>query len=127
MSKDRGIWRGKRIDNNEWIEGYLIRDKHGSFICNITSYYPVSFKPNIVAVQVDPETLGECTCSPDKNGKAIFEGDIVEYRGVCYKIEYLEHHIRFSANKPGTVFAIFNYTQSEIIGNIHDNPELLTK
>ena len=40
-------------------------------------------------------------------------------------IKYLEKYMRFSPVKPGTVFAVFDYTQSEIIGNIHDNPELL--
>lgn len=133
MSEHRGIWRGKRFDNNEWVEGYLIRDKHGSFICNIKSYYPVSFKPNIVTVQVDPSTLGECTCVCDKNDTLIFEGDIVEYDNRICEIKYIEWLAMFDMNPVGgkrgqepTLSKIVS-PDMLVIGNIHDNPELLAK
>lgn len=119
----RGLWRGKRNNKNstkygEWYQGIDVMHKtvRGELcLCN----------PCEVWVSVDPSTLGECTGLRDKNGKLIFEGDIIKHNGECHVIKYLEKYMRFSPTKPGTVFAVFDYTQSEIIGNIHDNPELL--
>lgn len=125
MNNLRGLWRGKLKYNvkpykkGEWVEGHFTRldDNSAAIIPHIYGYGEV---------EVEEDTLGECTGSFDKNGKNVFEGDIVEYKGIRYKIEYLEKYIRFSANKTGTVFAVFDLKQSEIIGNIHDNPELLS-
>ena len=75
--------------------------------------------------RIDNGKWAECTGHHDKNGKLIFEGNIIEHNGERYVIKYLEKYMRFSPTKPGTVFAVFDYTQSEVIGNIHDNPELM--
>lgn len=124
MNAYRGIWRGKlKCDTKpykkgEWIEGnYMSLDNNNPAIL-----------PHIYGygeVEVEADTLGECTCLYDKNGTLIFEGDIIEHKGERYVIKYIEKYMRFSPVKPGTVFAVFDYTQSVIIGNIHDNPEML--
>lgn len=136
MNENRGLWRGKRIDEGktegEWKYGYYVyqRPRKGAFGQQITN---ADFEHDFIITkdgyrfEVDPSTLGECTGLTDKNGKLIFEGDIIEHKGERYVIKYIEKYMRFSPVKPGTVFAVFDYTQSVIIGNIHDNPELLRR
>ena len=124
MDELRGLWRGKRVDNKEWVEGYLICPEVVGKVAYI-GYLAATDNHGIIIATVDPSTLGECTGLRDMNGKLIFEGDIVKYKDNCYEIKYLKKYMRFSPVKPGTVFAVFDYTQSEIVGNIHDNPELL--
>lgn len=129
MNENRGLWHAKRLDTGEWVEGYYvcISGCHhyiytGKFVCGANE---MIHHPEMLSV--DPLTLGECTGLTDKNGKLIFEGDIIEHKGERYVIKYIEKYMRFSPVKPGTVFAVFDYTQSVIIGNIHDNPELLRR
>lgn len=120
MNELRGLWRGKRAVNGEWALGCLIRSSSKAM------FFVLDGKTNrISGTDVDPSTLGECVGRRDKNKTPIFEGDIVKHNGECYVIKYLEKYMRFSPVKPGTVFAVFDYTQAEIIGNIFDNPELL--
>ena len=112
------LFRGKDIKGN-WYEGLLAHN-----IAKDEWY--ISNKAGIsTAYQVRPETIGQFTGLTDKNGTKIFEGDIVEYEGTRYSINYLPHYARFSAVKPNTVFCVFAYQRGEVIGNIYDNPELI--
>lgn len=126
MNKNRGIWHAKRLDNGEWIEGYLVYNDLEAWII------PRDPMPYVTYV-VDPETLGECTCLCDMNGKPIFEGDICavvatniaddEYGVIKYDdeavflIDFGTYTINFCDN--------VNSSSVEVIGNVHDNPELL--
>lgn len=134
MREHMGLFRGKRTDNGEWVYGSLIAPIYGA-------------KPLILqnaAIDdsgclefdyyfVDPDTVGECTGLRDKNGKLIFEGDILLNKD-CGKIR--KYIVGYYA--PFAMFMLNDeerhcgsngmYTQlitCEIIGNIHDNPELL--
>lgn len=119
MNEHRGIWRGKRLNNGERVEGLLTyRSESTARLTDVATDEEF---------WVDSSTLGECTGLTDKNGKLIFEGDIIEHKSKRYVIKYIEKYMRFSPVKPATVFAVFDYTQSEIIGNVHDNPELMQK
>jgi len=106
-------FRGKRLGNEEWVYGYYgITMKGKSYIDSIESN--ISMSHNIVI----PETVGQFTGLTDKNGKEIFEGDIV--RGGIY----LAYEVKWEYEECG-----WNIGESvrlfEICGNIHDNPELL--
>lgn len=120
MREHMGLYRGKRKDNGEWVEGSLLVFPHSGRTM-IFDRYDLTF------YRVDPDTVGECTGLPDKNGKLIFEGDIVDYLGEYGKIEYDRDDARFVVLFDGwcTDFSHLRGKDVEIIGNIHDNPELL--
>ena len=132
MNEPRGRWRGKRVDNGEWVEGDLLRDDI-SGIAAIVTYVNLSGDVHdlseINIFQVIPETLGECTGAFDKNDKAIFEGDIMKvyYLSVALIgfVEYDTDLGTFNINGGMYDTLMFARDKCEIIGNIHDNPKLL--
>ena len=73
----------------------------------------------------DIETIGQFTGLYDKNKVPIYEGDIVEYNNQIYWIEYIQKYARFAGTRKHCVFAIFLLENSEVIGNIYDNSDLL--
>ena len=126
------LFRGKRCNNGEWAEGCLIRDE----FCNTDiPYIGYLSDYDIGAVEVTPETVGQFTGLTDKNGKKIFEGDIIEwflpevseYPSLAY-IEYDEAsfawRVCWKKYDPDWLEG-FNKEYISVIGNIHDNPELL--
>lgn len=129
------LFRGKRKDNGELIIGAYFLMKHNDgrqhyhhFI--IPEGIDVSIGTPIEKIQVEviPDTVGQYTGLTDKNGKKIFEGDIVKAPdGEIFKIEW--HSVALSwilRNKKNSCLAYLRYLDMfEIIGNIHDNPELL--
>lgn len=80
-----------------------------------------------VRYDIIPETVGQYTGLTDKNGKKIFEGDIVKHNDVNYKIKYFEKYTQFAGtrDKAGIGMVWFNFNTCEVIGNIHDNPDLI--
>ena len=124
------LFRGKRTDNGEWIEGLVAR------------YNPIFDCANIVddfesLVPVKTETVGQYTGLTDKNGKKIFEGDIVKHYTHCDIKEYCEdigrvfyytktcRFLRTSKLFPDDCPEIYSSCEYEVIGNIYDNPELM--
>lgn len=157
------LFRGKRVDNHEWVEGYYcncIRNINGE------KTYPAIQQTDDNSLyfrEVIPETVGQYTGVTDKNGRKIFEGDIIRYNTDdgfdCQSLvqfgEYEqdgssgEYNARevvgwyvdvdnftcpdWAENQP-ELFPNYLFQQNlkevaaccEVIGNIHDNPELLT-
>jgi len=134
-------FRGKRIDNGEWVYGLLIRKvkKHTAIeFCTIGKKIEselfiqgLSIKSEVSILkdfQVIPESVGEYTGLKDKNGEKIFEGDIVKTVDKAYEAGYRLDIVCYSLTKYTSAFDFGSSSRSdlvEIIGNIKNNPELI--
>lgn len=133
--EDRYLFRGKRIDNGEWIIGSLLVDKQQDIETGeqieIIGIYPSEYKD--FAKKIDPSTICQCTGLKDKTGKMIWENDIAN----CMDAECCGY-ISWNESEAGFYFDvlledgrfeeehIYDYQDCmEVIGNMIDNPELL--
>ena len=134
--EDRYLFKAKRIDNGEWVDGYLFKSFTG--ICYIVKSYD-HILSIIEKYEVDPSTICQCTGLKDKNGNLIWENDIVEIGehedtvNGLYKVIYCENaHCYALKRSVDFHYNFFTFsdlngfeTSSKVIGNICDNPELL--
>lgn len=127
--ENRYLFRGKRTDNNEWEYGLPSYDEDGEI-----EEIEVWSEDDINFYSVDPSTICQCIGIEDKNGKLIFENDIVRivYDGIehIYIIKWDVDELDFKAtNGKENYGSNFQYLgcceEVEIIGNFFDNPELL--
>ena len=124
------LFRGKRLDNGEWVEGNLFILKQ--YQSDIDHYYILPTNTVCLfcdifyyAVEVDPSTVGQHTGLCDnKNGKKIFEGDIVLRFGCCYKVCF-ENGQWVAVDNYGFWIDLYAGVTYTVIGNKWDNPELL--
>lgn len=113
-------FRGKRLDNGEWLYGSLVILNGRYFIFDDANRH-----------EVDPTTVGEFTGLKDKNGKEIYEGDIIGGSNGSINGRYWPFQIIIEWDEAACGFNTPNwgYMDSthffEIKGNIHDNPEFL--
>lgn len=128
------LFRGKRIDNGEWVEGHLIwcEDGRARIIPSHTDIFCYEMDESIiqtVAHRVIPETVGRYTGLTDKNGNKIFEGDVlatpVDYLGAVMDIVKYKNGSFWRINGARDKPYLKGAALSKVIGNIHDNPELL--
>lgn len=118
------LFRGKRADNGEWV-----CDNSVLFFSEKTKIYGALNEWR--EIEVIPETVGQYTGLVDKNGKKIFEGDVVEYAGSCGEIVFVERRGAFMSRERDMYCEwLSNLPQYgtgivEIIGNIYDNKEIL--
>ena len=128
------LFRGKTYDG-KWEQGDL---RHGGYVHNDSETYIMRSDYALHNIPVDPKTVGQYTGLTDKNGKKIFEGDVVKHYNRIYMgepdfytvvlIEWDGEKYRYRQRKnTGECYAVANNCVFEIIGNIHDNPELLNK
>ncbi len=133
------LFRAKRVDNNEWVIGSYLHDyKNWAQV--------IATKTNVH--EINPETVGQFTGVNDKNGLNIFEHDIIKYERqlpfqnmfeinqtggemveVNHVVEYFLNGTEFSLS-PISYNELMNESLAccrfmEVIGNVHDNPELL--
>ena len=128
------LFRGKRLDNGEWVYGYYVHI--GPVSCQ-RAYIIPEYTSAIYVKEVDPSTVDQYTGLMDKNDKRIFEGDIVstDIARPYLIVEFRDGCFMFNCNDGGKDYydimlpiledAQTEYKYGEIIGNIHDNPELL--
>ncbi|MFW6030483.1 MAG: YopX family protein [Halanaerobiales bacterium] len=123
--------KGKRKDNKEWIQGYYFSAKNKHYVLPVGNGDIRELKPSHETMygfyEVIPETVGQFTGEKDKKGKEIYEGDILKIwiEGILqnnlYIIEDLREFFRFC----NCVDSYFRITDRLIIGNKHENPELV--
>lgn len=122
------LFRGKDNDG-VWQEGFycLLNDKSHRIYTGYAETDCGTYYPNFYTVQ--PSTVGQYTGLTDKNGTRIFEGDIVQSIELELKgIIVFDEHCRFMIKdfSTGSTYLIsYNNDEIQVIGNIHDNPELL--
>ena len=117
------LFRGKRTDDYEWIEGSLC-----TTIPSDEDFYTISyfdFQGYYIEEKVIPETVGQYTGLTDKNGKKIFEGDIVKGTFLGFPVSIKDYVFSISWQEDITGYRANYFENVEVISNIHDNPELL--
>lgn len=154
------LFRGKRLDDGEWVYGSFCMDALEQFngLCGVDGFIRLydKAKGKMQTYEVDRETVGQYTGLKDKNGKRIFEGDIIrmnqnendlavvefgKFGCVCTEDESITDFVHGWYYRPLPTDALsrcepfcwpfqlnemwIKYTGIEVIGNIHDNPELL--
>lgn len=143
------IFRGKRIDNGEWISSgtlltlgrygekeYFIPELHGKVISTIDDADNIIMLEEGMFARVDPSTVGQYTGLTDKNGEKIFEGDVCrvtifdpfdeDEQQIC-RVEYCEGCFYYRGKEVYCqLYNLFDTIEcTEVVGNIYDNPELL--
>ena len=132
------IFRGKSSDNDEWVQGYLHKKRNfigENYYIDCLKYGHIGKYNTIECVteMVEPETVGEYTGLNDKNGTKIFEGDIVKTQGgynmgVFWHDEFTGFYLKNEKLDSTHFFGeAVEPCQCEVVGNIHDNKELLDK
>lgn len=124
------LFRGKRVDNGEWVySSFIMQDKeHKLLLAEIELFDGEKWR------EVVPETVGQYTGLTYKNGKKIFEGDIIRNNGNEIgvirhgKYDVYSHYVFGGYCCVDKTSALIDWTSGwkcEVIGNIHDNPDLL--
>ena len=132
------LFRGKRTDNGDWVEGYIVIADERYFIaqypeCITSLYYPDDIYSFTSFVEVLPETVGQYTGLTDKKGTKIFEGDILHTNNSNCTLWYVDDkNTGFCCNQGNANYScvldrFIVFSEVEVIGNIHDNPELIEK
>lgn len=124
INRDKG-YRRTEYKNGDWVYGLLTRpydERFESLPAEMTDTSGVS------GIEVDYKSIGQYTELPDKNGKRIFEGDIVRDAKTFYvgKVYFDADTARFVIEFASFITDFSNYDNGsiEVIGNIYDNPEL---
>lgn len=129
------LFKAKRIDNGEWVEGYYLRDQYHIGGKDIIFYRKDSDRFTVYTNIIDPETLCQFTGLCDKNGKKIWENDILmahldesypedaTYETVEWGVAGWVAHENGSTDKE--YLDEFDLEHYEVVGNIFDNKELL--
>lgn len=127
--EDRYLSKAKRVDNGEWVQGYLFGIWEERYILwGMTNDIPDM-------IEVDPSTICQCTGLRDKNGKLIYDNDIAkDEKGNLYKAFWQKNYYQYSwiciksnylpVGAQWNLWSIKSF-EIEVIGNIFGNKKLL--
>ena len=137
------LFRGKRLDNSDWVEGYLYEHepplvgivsekdepKASKWFITRTGFADWNMSRPVELVEVDPSTVGQYTGLKDKNGKRIFEGDVVQAH---FRTNHSKQIFRVTFDNGMFIFnngyvklPVRGIYGIKVIGNVHDNPEYM--
>ena len=131
--EDRYLFKAKRLDNGEWVQGALLL--HDTDAATIFNQHPSD--GSLQGFEVDQSPICQCTGLKDKNGKLIWENDIVGYwdaystesgqaESVCDgKVIWDDETISFQVTNRLSAESYEVLDECSVIGNVFDNPELL--
>lgn len=123
-------FRGFNRKNGVWLYGFYLQNRGVHFVCPDEFAKGKSWDD----YEVDPDTVGQFTGLCDKNGKEIYEGDVVKicydlacyFNGLCFVGVFNAQFALFSCHGKNLVgYFRGDAPRREVIGNIHDNPELV--
>lgn len=128
---DRYLYRAKRTDNGEWVEGYYVFCRRRHYILPICGKCGFDEREDYWT-EVDPSTICQCTGLKDKNGKLIWENEIIKCKcGIAVvvwdKSEWRIKWVKDNIWRKDLHFWVNDENECgvEVIGNTIDNPELL--
>ncbi len=128
------LFKAKRICDGEWVEGYYLRDQYHIGGKDIIFYRKDSDRFTVYTDKIDLETLCQFTGLTDKNGKRIWENDILMAHLDEYYPEDVEYitvkwsfagFVTYEAGADREYLDEFDLEYYEVVGNTFDNPELL--
>lgn len=131
--EDRYLFKAKRLDNREWVQGALLL--HDTDAATIFNQHPED--GSLQGFEVDPSTICQCTGLKDKNGKLIWENDIVAYwdtysteSGLAEadcdgQVVWEDETMSFQVTNRLSAESYEVLDECSVIGNIIDSPELM--
>ena len=136
------LFKAKRKDNGEWVEGFVFEFKGEFYIMEMTQTFMTAYYSeesvvdfNMRAIEIDPDTICQYTGLTDKNGKKIWENDILKANldesypeDITYiKILWNECGFCVNENYSTDIWTLEKWDAEhfQVCGNIFDNPDLL--
>lgn len=125
------IFRGKRKDNKEWVQGYYFKRVRNFAGLKTIEHCYIQYETwdeGFIVYEVYPKTISQFTGLVDKHGKKIFEGDILAKGFELYEVRWNPEQVRWGiylGNYEVAGFTKFSEPYFEVIGNVYDNKELL--